>query len=392
MAGVFEEVRSAVALLERVVADLEPGTLDASGAKKLVDLFTRCERLSVAGRGLAARRVEHGLSWKREGHRSAAHWLAATTGVSVGAATRTLQTVRELEALPATATAFRAGELSEAQTGEIAASATLDPGVEERLLETARSSSSFKGLRDQCREASVRAADDRAWASRLHETRALHTWTDRDGAWRMDVRLAPDDGARVASALSTRTDEIFRAARAAGQMEPRPAYAADALVALCAGEAPTKPIEARLDADYEALVRGYVEAGERCELAGIGPIPVTMARALLNDARITVLAREGTDITRVSSPKRTIPAKLRRWLERTYPVCGVKGCANDQRLEIDHIIQVEDHGPTNQANTWRICPHHHKLKTYHAWKVTGPPHARQLVPPDHPDHPDPNPP
>ena len=58
--GVFEEVRSAVAVLERAVADLEPGTLDASGAKTLMDLFTRCERLAVAGRGLAARRVESG--------------------------------------------------------------------------------------------------------------------------------------------------------------------------------------------------------------------------------------------------------------------------------------------------------------------------------------------
>jgi len=385
--SVFEQVRSAVALLEHVVADLEPGTLDASGAKKLVDLFTRCERLSVAGRGLAARRVEAALSWKREGHRSAAHWLASTTGVSVGSATRSLQAARELEALPATAAAFRAGELSEAQAGEIAATATLDPGVEGRLLESARASVSFKGLRDQCREASVRAADDQAAARRLHETRAVHTWTDRDGAYRMDVRLAPDDGARVASALSIKTDEMFRTARSAGRLEARPAYVADALVALCTGAGLSKPIEVRLDADHEALVRGYVEPGERCELAGIGPIPVTMARGLLDDARITVLARDGTDITRVSSPKRTIPAKLRRWLERTYVVCGVDGCANDQRLEIDHIVPVEEHGPTCQENTWRICAHHHKLKTYYGWRVAGEPGSRRLVPPDDPDPP-----
>ena len=57
MVSVFEEARSAVAAQERCVDRLEPGTLDVSGAKKLVDLFTRCERLSVAGRGLAARRV-----------------------------------------------------------------------------------------------------------------------------------------------------------------------------------------------------------------------------------------------------------------------------------------------------------------------------------------------
>ena len=341
MESVFERVRSAVATLEAVVADLEPGTLDASGAEKLVGLFTRCERLSVAGRGLAARRVESALSWRREGHRSAAHWLASTTGVSVGAATRSLQTARELETLPATSAAFRSGELSEAQASEIAATAALDPASESRLLDSARAAVSFKGLRDQCREASVRAADDVAAARRLHETRAVHTWTERDGAWRMDVRLAPDDGAFVAKALEDWTSKIFRARHAAGQMEPRPAYVADAVVALVK-QGPCKPIEVRLEASHGALERGYVEPGERCELAGVGPVPVTMARGLLDDARITVLSREGTDITRVSSPRRTIPAKLRRGLEAAYPVCGVDGCANDQRLEIDHIIPIRN--------------------------------------------------
>ncbi len=216
MASVFERVRSAVATLEEVVAELEPGMLDESGAKKLVNLFTTCERLAQAGRGLAARRVETALSWKGEEHRSAAHWLASTTGVSVGAATRSLQTTRDLESLPATAAAFRSGELSEAQASEIAATATLDPGAERRLLDSARSAVSYKGLRDQCREVTVRAEDDRAAARRLHETRALYTWTERDGAWRMDVRLAPHDGKFVAQALEDWTTKIFDAARASG--------------------------------------------------------------------------------------------------------------------------------------------------------------------------------
>jgi hypothetical protein len=380
---VFERVGSAVATLEEVVAELEPGTLDVTGAKQLVNLFTRCERLSVAGRGLAARRVESALSWKREGHRSAAHWLASTTGVSVGSATRSLQTAREIEALPATAAAFRSGELSEAQASEIAATATLDPNAESRLLESARASVSFKGLRDQCREASVRAADDAAAARRLHETRALHTWTERDGAWRMDVRLAPHDGTFVAQALEDWTTKIFRAEHAAGHREPRVAYAADALVALVK-HGPCQPIEVRLDASEAALERGYVEPGERCELAGIGPIPVTIARSLLSDARITVMTRDGTEL---APPTRTIPAKLRRKLERLYPTCANATCGNDQRLEIDHIRPFADGGPTDEHNCWRLCPHCHDLKTYYGWTVVGEPGTRQLIAPDDPDPP-----
>jgi hypothetical protein len=191
----------------------------------------------------------------------------------------------------------------------------------------------------------------------------------------------------VHSALEQKTSELWEAARATGQLEPRAAYEADALVALIRGEAPLKPLEARLDADYPAIERGYVEPGERCKLAGIGPIPVTMARSMLTDARITVLSRDGTDITRISSPTRTIPAALRKWLERAYPRCGVDGCGNDQRLQIDHIIAVEDHGPTTKDNTWRLCVHHHKLKTFYNWRVVDENGTRQLVPPNDPDPP-----
>ena len=114
---------------------------------------------------------------------------------------------------------------------------------------------------------------------------------------------------------------------------------------------------------------------------------MTTARALLGDASVAVLVREGDDITAVSSPKRTIPAKLRRALEARYPRCGVMGCANDQFLEIDHVIPIEDHGPTELANLWRICTHHHALKSHGSWRVIGPPGNRDLVPPDDPDPP-----
>jgi 5-methylcytosine-specific restriction endonuclease McrA len=89
----------------------------------------------------------------------------------------------------------------------------------------------------------------------------------------------------------------------------------------------------------------------------------------------------------VSSPKRTIPTKLRRALEARYPTCGVPACANDQFLEIDHIVPIEDHGATELPNLWRICSHHHALKTHGGWKVIGHNGDRDLVAPDDPDPP-----
>jgi 5-methylcytosine-specific restriction endonuclease McrA len=108
---------------------------------------------------------------------------------------------------------------------------------------------------------------------------------------------------------------------------------------------------------------------------------VTTARALLDDAAVSVMTRTGDDVTAVSSPKRTIPTKLRRALEARYPTCGVQTCANDQFLEIDHIVPLEERGRTEFDNLWRLCSHHHRLKTYAGWAVVGRNGDRDLVPP-----------
>ena len=36
--------------------------------------------------------------------------------------------------------------------------------------------------------------------------------------------------------------------------------------------------------DYDALLRGHTVAGEQCEIPGFGPIPVTLARQMADDA------------------------------------------------------------------------------------------------------------
>jgi hypothetical protein len=153
-----------------VARGLEPGCLDGQGAAALFEVVTEGERVCAAMKALLARRVDETKVWREGGHRSAAHWVAEATGETVGAASRTLETARALDALPATADAFRAGRLSETQAAEITSTAAADPGAESELLETA-SSTSVKGLRDHGRQVRAGAeADDQARARRLHET------------------------------------------------------------------------------------------------------------------------------------------------------------------------------------------------------------------------------
>jgi hypothetical protein len=384
--AVFERVHDAVDALKVTARGFDPLCVEGRDAAELLAVVSEGERVCAAMKSLLARRVEETKVWREGGHRSAAHWVAEATGETVGAASRTLETARALEQLPDTDAAFRDGRLSEVQAAEITSTALADPGAEADLLEAA-GSTSVSGLRDRCREVRAGAEDDdRAWARRLHVNRRAHEWTDPDGTYRLEARLAPDAGARFSSALRAHTDRIFCDARRAGRREARAAYAADALVAL-ASEGPCKPVEVRVTVDSAALARGHTNNGERCEIARVGPVPVTTARALLDDASVAVLTRDGDDVTAVSSPKRTIPVKLRRALEASYPTCGVKACANDQFLEIDHVVPLEDHGCTELDNLWRLCSHHHRLKTYAGWQVVGRNGDRDLVPPDDPDPP-----
>jgi hypothetical protein len=380
--NVFEKLRAAEQLLGEVTGELEADAVDVDGAKRLVDLFTRCERFAVAGRGLAARRVARAVDWKHAGHRNPAEWLASATGVGIGEASRELDTARRLEDLPATAQAYRSGELSEAQASEIAASASVDPDAEPQLLAAVRDGASFRAVREQCREASLRASDDAAQARRLHETRSARTYAGSDGHLVVHAELAPDVGARVASVIAKETDELFRAARGGGLTELRAAHAADAVAALLLGEAAVLSPDVRLHLDGAALARGSAEPGERCHLDGVGPIPVATARALLQDAKVTVIGRDGDDITTVSSTTRTIPARLRRWVEEAYPRCGRRGCDNTFRLEIDHIEPIAAGGATAKHNLWRLCGHDHHLKTYRGWRaLRGDDGALDFVPP-----------
>lgn len=117
--------------------------------------------------------------------------------------------------------------------------------------------------------------------------------------------------------------------------------------------------------DHAALVRGYVEPGELCEIPGVGPVPVEVARRLAVDSILSVLVTDGVDVTTVAHSGRTIPEALRRALVERDPVCVVPGCDTRNDLEFDHIRPFAEGGPASLANLARLCHWHHYLKTHH---------------------------
>jgi hypothetical protein len=384
-------VRQARALIERVVAELDPAVLDTDLAVGLVDDFAALGRIVAAGEALAARRVASSTRWKHEGHRSPAHWLAAHTGTAVGSAATTLETVERLERLPQTDTAFRSGTLSTVQVSEIAAAASADPCSEGALLASARHDG-LAGLKRECARVKAAACDDEiAREARIRASRSFRHWTDTEGAFCYAGRTTVTEGAELLACIEPHRERIFREARTHGRREPLDAYASDALLAAlragrngdaAGGPGPKALIHVRVD--HAALVRGHTEAGEVCEIAGLGSIPVATARSLAGDALLKALAVDGVDVLKVAHVGRSIPARVRTALEERDGECVVPGCHVRANLEIDHFrVDFADGGPTEMWNLARECAfHHHHQRTHKGFVLDGSPGDWTWIHPD----------
>jgi hypothetical protein len=367
-----ESLDRLVDALGSAVSSLEPSSLSAADAVRFVDLFSRIERLGAAGRTLAAGRVAATGAWRASSHRSAAHWLAARTRQTVADAVASLQTATAVTELPATGDALRSGVLSGVQAAEITAAATADPAAEGSLLVLAEEAS-LTELRDRARVVRAAAASDEDATERIRRGRYLRHWTDTEGALRLDVRLAPDDGAQLLAVVETRAGELADEARRSGLVESAAAHAADALVGLAGAPGPRAVVHVRVD--QSALIRGRTVPGEECQIPGVGPITVASAKRLATGGAVKVIATLGADVTRVAHLGRTIPARVRTALEARDPVCVVPGCDTRIGLEIDHIVGFVDGGPTTLDNLARLCRFHHAAKTHHGWVLGGRPGA-----------------
>jgi hypothetical protein len=119
--------------------------------------------------------------------------------------------------------------------------------------------------------------------------------------------------------------------------------------------------------DLEALLRGVAAEGECCEIDGLGPIPVLMARDLMNDSFLRLVFHRAGDIRSVHHCNRTINKTLRTALVFRDTTCVVPGCLAQTRLEIDHVVPFTEGGPTTLDNLALLCHHHHFLKTFEGW-------------------------
>jgi hypothetical protein len=397
--------------LSEVVDALDPDAIPLCEVPTLWKDFARGERLMASAKTLLARRVEEGDTWRGAGYRSAAEQMAALSGTSVSTAKTEISVSKKVKKLPKTASAMRKGSLSPAKVEAIAGAADVDPDAEDKLLDGAEKKP-LGQLREECLRA--RAKDrDRAHA-RIRRERYAREYRDAEGAWNFHARGTLDDVSGFRAEWKRATDAQFKLAKAESRDEPLEAYAFDALMELAdhsagrdtpshdnAGAEPAEPTPnaetkatrasakylALIRLDYEALVRGAIDGEETCEIAGLGPIPVRIARERLGEAILKLVVTKGVDVANVTHLGRSVTVAQQVALWWLSPTCTREGCTRTERLENDHREEWVKTKHTRLDELDRLCGYDHDLKTTRGWSLVHGKGKRAMVPPDDPRHP-----
>jgi hypothetical protein len=370
-------ISEAAERLATLVSDLDLVSTLPATCKELVALGERIERTGRTLKSLAAAKVASSVVWQGEGDRSAEDWLARTTGTTRAEAARELETGKHLCELPEVAQAASTGELSTKQVEAIAGAAAANPAAAGRLLDAAKQKG-LRELQDECRTTRTNAdPDPEATRARIHAKRSYRTWTEPDGTGHVHLSGPADAIARIDNAVRHRCDKLFREARRDGRREAGDAYAFDAALQLLTASGDATPVPTGADAkiivrvDLPALLRGRPGGGEVCEVAGLGPLPVSVVKDWMDDAFLAAVLTKGTEIATVVHLGRRFLSKQRTVLQWEDPVCARTGCSNRLGLQYDHFEDWALTHTTRTSAAKRFCASCHALKTA-GWTVSEP--------------------
>ncbi len=382
--GSFRRVRDGLSVL---VGSLDAARLAGSDARVALNAVLEAEKLLGGARLMLSARVAETGSWGGDGARSFEDWMTMKTGRSYGAARRDAETAEHLGQRSGLREALRQGALSTDQAAEVASAATADPGSEGELVERARSETlrQTRQRAERVKAAARSAEEDAARARRQHAARQVRFGTDAEGCATLLASGPPGAMAEIRAELERRAQGIFKDAHAEGRREPAAAYAFDALVELARrsrsggpahgdsgdhGRAPRPKTAVSVIVDLAALRRGCLQPGERCEIPGVGSVPVAWAVDQLGEATLRLFLRHGGDLKAMATTSRTPTEHMKVCLEVLHDGCVV--CGSHRHLEIHHTTSATgwaDTGRTRLDELAPLCGHHHDLITTAGWNL-----------------------
>ena len=303
--------------------------------------------------------------WHRAGALSCAHWLSWRVGMDLGAAREKVRVAKALAELPLIDDALRKGEISYSKVRAMTRVATKEN--EGDLLVMARCATGAQ-LEKICRLKRMVNALDGASAEEVESRRYVVERAVEDGMVSIQLRLLPDEAARVMKA--------FEVAGNGNRADGAVALADGALGGKVGGEG------ASVRPPVEVVV--HVQAGDlegRTEL-GDG-ISAEVSRRLLCDAGVvSMLEDEQGKTIDVGRKTRTIPAALRRALDARDGGCRFPGCTNRIFTDAHHVEHWLDGGETSLANAVLLCRRHHRYLHEHGFSLEREGEALVFLDPD----------
>ncbi len=382
-----EDLVALVRGLRAALVDFDPEGFSGEDCAVLAEELATTEKVCTAARDRAAARAGACGVHKERGFADVSDWMARASGSTAGAAKAALDTAAALESQPEAKAAFTAGELSLAQARELVRTEAECPGSAAELLEVAKQHS-LKTLKERARDRRVRAIDPEELHAMQHAAMHARHWVNQLGNVRVELELPPEFGVPFTNRLDAETDRVGQERRraanqrrrqgqlldhtpAAGTAQQRAKDAAEAFVRMIetGGKGKAHQADLVIVCDLRAYRRGHTEDGEQCHIIGGGPIPVSLAQELGQDAFLKAVLHTGVAIHTIAHFGRRYPAVLRTALMLGAPpdfdgrICSEPGCDRRYHLEHDHIDPCANGGQTSFANLGSPCWPHHRIKT-----------------------------
>jgi hypothetical protein len=379
----------------RDLAQAKPSSATVSALEALdVELLSADDRLYVveawervaawvAARGHAAVAALVGEA-DPEGQDYVREELAAALRLGRGTAQLRIDQARALTTeLPGTLALLAAGELS-AKHAAAAVDACQDltaeqaAAVEARVLAKAPALTVGE-LRARLRSA-VATADPKSF-EQAHAAaaakRSVVLYPERDGMATLLATLPAADARTVLLALDAAAQAAKEASGAA--IEGVDARRADALVAFATTylASPGAPLAHGRKAALQVTVDLPTLLGladNPAQLAGYGPLPASVARALAADATWRRLVTDPVTGHLLDYGKTVYrpPQALQDFVQARDRNCQFPGCGQPaHRCELDHLTPYgKCGGKTCAVGMAALCKRHHQAKTHRRWKLT----------------------
>ncbi len=343
--------------METTTAELEDTLEQLHG----LECAVRAEFLRVASE------IDESGSWRADGARDLAEWLAGRFPISARHARELARVSEALRSLPRIAETYAAGELSWDQLRVLTRYAT--PQTDEQLAEEAKGLS-LRGIETQARRARRKTA---AQETTELEQATAKMWR-RKGVLHLRGELTGEPSVVVEKALLRALDQQPRPTEG----QPYPSF--DQRLAHAFHEIASGFLGADPDPDRATVVvhtEADIVRGERDGVSDLEGLEISSetVRRLCCDARVQEVLEIGGVPIGLGHTRRTVDPRTRRQLVGRDGGCRFPGCARRRWVHAHHIRHWGDRGPTDLGNLVLLCSYHHQFVHERGWTIRGNPMA-----------------